>query len=74
MNADNVFTKQHEGEAVVYSHPDGGSVSARIKFVQPGDVVHLRYAVPYNGARGAVVGRAEWNRLTLFGNSKFLVV
>lgn len=73
LNTANIFTKRHEGEAVVYSHPDGGSVSARIKFVKPRVSVHLRYAVPYNGERAAIVPRYSWHRLTLFGDAKFLV-
>lgn len=72
----NRFTKRHEGEAVVYSHPDGdgGSVSATILFVRPRTSVHLGYAVPYAGERTTIVARKDWDRLTLFGDAKFLCV
>lgn len=70
----NIFTKRHEGEAVVYSHPDGGSVSAIILHVRPRTSVHLGYAVTYAGERTTIVARKDWDRLTLFGNNKFIVV
>lgn len=70
----NQFTKAHEGQSVVYSHPDGGSVSATIRSVTPGVGAHIRYAVPYNGVIGVLVEETNWNRLTLFGDAKFLVI
>lgn len=68
------YNKSHEGEAVVYAHPDGGSVSAVIRYVEPNTALHLRYAVPYNGVTGTVVAARDWDRLTLFNGAKFLAI
>jgi len=68
------FSTLDVGESVVYSHPDGGSVSARILYVKARTIVQLGYAVPYAGEKTTVVPKDQWHRLTRFGAEKFLAL
>lgn len=56
------FTKSDELQSVVYTHPDGGSVSAKI--VKVGHLVYLRYAVPYDGETSATLTHSDADSLS----------
>lgn len=54
------------GQAVVYSHPDGGSVSATVQLTPRNGAVVLSFAVPYRGVWLARVSKTDRFRITPF--------
>lgn len=72
----NKFTKADIGASVVFAGFDGGSYSAKIVVIRErAGLLGIRYLVPERGeACYAWLDRADWGRLTRFGNAKFLVL
>lgn len=61
------------GDAAVLSLDDGGSVSC-VLVKRVDNTLHLRFAVPYLGRQRAVLGRANWNRVTPFPKGSMFMV
>jgi len=67
------FTKKDIGAAVVFAGFDGGSYSATIVNAAP-QYVTVRYFPINSQPVFTMVVRADWRRLTRFGNSLFMAV
>jgi len=69
----NSFSKKDIGAAVVFAGFDGGSYSATIVNAEP-QYVTIKYFPVSSQPVFTMVVRADWHRLTRFGNSLFLEV